>query len=44
MSKEKKNGVLGKLFKSGGCNCGVQVVEEKEEKPVKLDVKESEKK
>lgn len=32
MSKEKKS-FLRKLFKSsGGCNCGVQVVEEKNEK------------
>lgn len=33
---EKKKGLFGGLFKtSGGCNCGVQIVEEKEEKPQK---------
>ncbi|WP_278277629.1 hypothetical protein [Anaeromicrobium sediminis] len=42
MSKDKKS-ILGKLFGgSGGCNCGVEIVEEKDEKKLK-DKKNKEK-
>ena len=40
MNKKEKKSILGRLFSGGSCNCGTQIIEEKEEVKEKETKKE----
>lgn len=43
MSKKEKKSLLGRLFSGGSCNCGAQIIEEKEEKSEEKESKKENK-